>query len=83
MAKPVPAQLCRISNVGNAIAEDEQINQTLCMMMKVTLQHIHNAGFVHGNITHCNFVGQEAATFSWWTWRDANYLGTHLSWTMK
>jgi len=44
--------LCLISlePVGNAISEDEHINQTLCTKMKMALRCIHIAGFIHGDI---------------------------------
>ena len=49
--------LCLISlePVGNAISEDEHINQTLCTKMKMALRCIHIAGFIHGDIAHHNF----------------------------
>ena len=36
--------------VGNAISEDEQINQTLRTSMRAALQRIHDAGYIHGDI---------------------------------
>ncbi|KAF8233400.1 hypothetical protein L208DRAFT_1267056, partial [Tricholoma matsutake] len=41
--------------VSNAISEDEQIDQTLRTNMKAALQRIHNAGYIHGDITRRNF----------------------------
>ena len=52
-------RLLALEPVGNAIPEDEQIDQTLRMKMKVALQHIHNAGFVHGDIALRNFCRTE------------------------
>lgn len=53
-------QLLALEPVGNAIWEDEQINQTLCMGMKAALQRIHDAGFVHGDIACPNFCKTES-----------------------
>ena len=48
-------RLLALEPVGNAIPEDEQINRTLRMKMKVALQCVHNAGYVHGDIARRNF----------------------------
>jgi hypothetical protein len=48
-------QLLALEPVGNAVSEDEQIDQTLRTKMKAALQHIHNAGFIHGDIARRNF----------------------------
>lgn len=45
--------------VGKAIPEDEEIDQTLRMKMKATLEGIHNAGFVHGDVVRRNFCRTE------------------------
>ena len=45
--------------VGKAIPEDEQIHPTLRKKMKVALQSIYDAGFVHGDVTCCNFCRTE------------------------
>ena len=48
-------QLLDLEPVGNAVSEDEQIDQTLRSKMKAALQRIHNAGFIHGDIARRNF----------------------------
>ena len=48
-------QFLALQPVGNAISEDEQIDQTLQTKMKAALQRIHNAGFIHGDIARRNF----------------------------
>jgi len=48
-------QFLALEPVGNAISEDEQINQRLRTKMKVALQCIHNAGYIHGDIARRNF----------------------------
>ncbi|KAF8966457.1 hypothetical protein BDZ97DRAFT_1657681, partial [Flammula alnicola] len=52
-------RLLALEPIGNAIPQDEQIDQTLRMKMKAALQHIHNAGFVHGDIARRNFCRTE------------------------
>jgi len=46
--------------VGDAISEDEEIDQTLRMKMKAALQRIHNAGFIHGDVARRNFCRTES-----------------------
>jgi hypothetical protein len=48
-------RLLALEPVGNAIAEDEKITQTLRKKMKAVLQRIHDAGFVHGDVARRNF----------------------------
>ena len=48
-------QFLALESVGNAVSEDEQIDQTLRTKMKAALQRIHNAGFIHGDIARRNF----------------------------
>jgi hypothetical protein len=48
-------QFLALEPVGNAVSEDEQIDQTLRTKMKAALQHIHNAGYIHGDIARRNF----------------------------
>ena len=48
-------QFLALEPVGNAISEDERIDQTLRTKMKAALQRIHNAGFIHGDIARRNF----------------------------
>jgi hypothetical protein len=48
-------QFLALEPVGNAVSEDEQIDQTLRTKMKAALQRIHNAGFIHGDIARRNF----------------------------
>jgi hypothetical protein len=45
--------------VGNAIREDEEIDQTLRIKMQAALRHVHDAGFVHGDIARRNFCRTE------------------------
>lgn len=45
--------------VGNAISEDEEIDDALRMRMRAALQRIHNAGFIHGDIARRNFCRKE------------------------
>jgi Lipopolysaccharide core biosynthesis protein (WaaY) len=47
--------LLALEPVGDAIPKDEEINKTLRTKMKAALQQIHDAGFVHGDITRDNF----------------------------
>ncbi|KIL70192.1 hypothetical protein M378DRAFT_7103 [Amanita muscaria Koide BX008] len=55
--------LLALEPVGNAIPEDEQINQTLRTKMKAALQRIHSAGFVHGDVAHRNFCRRNGRIF--------------------
>ncbi|KAK2465075.1 hypothetical protein APHAL10511_002883 [Amanita phalloides] len=48
-------RLIALEPVGNAIPEEEQINQTLRTNMKTVLRRIHLAGFIHGDIARRNF----------------------------
>lgn len=41
--------------VGDAIPEDESINVILRKKMKASLRHIHDAGYIHGDIARRNF----------------------------
>ena len=52
-------RLLALEPVGKAIPEDEEIDHTLRMKMKKALQHIHNAGFIHGDIARRNFCRTE------------------------
>jgi hypothetical protein len=53
-------QFLALEPVGNAIAEDEQIDQTLRANMKAALQRIHNAGYIHGDIARRNFCRNDS-----------------------
>jgi hypothetical protein len=53
-------QLLALEPVGNAILEGEEINQSLRKKMKAALQHIHNAGYIHGDIARRNFCSTES-----------------------
>ena len=46
--------------VGDAIPGDAEIDETLLGKMKKTLQCIHDAGFVHGDIARRNFCKTES-----------------------
>jgi hypothetical protein len=48
-------QLLALEPVGDAISDDELINVMLRMKMKAALRHIHDAGYVHGDIARRNF----------------------------
>jgi len=49
-----------LESVGNAIPEDEEIDATLRKKMKAALHRIHDAGFVHGDVTRRNFCRTES-----------------------
>jgi hypothetical protein len=53
-------QLLALEPVGNAILEGEEIDQSLRTKMKAALQHIHDAGYIHGDITRRNFCSTES-----------------------
>jgi hypothetical protein len=53
-------KLLALEPVGNAIPEDEQIDQTLREKMKAALRRIHDAGFVHGDVARRNFCRTES-----------------------
>ncbi|KAH9986316.1 hypothetical protein BJV74DRAFT_928778, partial [Russula compacta] len=48
-------KLLALQPVGNAIPEDEPIDQTLREKMRAALRHIHDAGYVHGDVARRNF----------------------------
>ncbi|KIM83425.1 hypothetical protein PILCRDRAFT_69679 [Piloderma croceum F 1598] len=48
-------KLLALQPVGNAILEDELIDQTLREKMKAALRRIHDAGYVHGDVARRNF----------------------------
>ena len=50
--------LLALEPVGDAIGEDEPIDETLREKMRDALRCVHNAGFVHGDIARRNFVGE-------------------------
>lgn len=56
-------RLLALEPVGNPISEDEKINQTLRMKMKAALRRIHDAGFIHGDITRQNFCIMDGKVF--------------------
>jgi hypothetical protein len=49
-------KLLALEPVGDAILEGEKIDQDLRMKMKAALGRIHDAGYVHGDITRRNFT---------------------------
>src|SRR6266550_1412083 len=54
-------QLLALEPVGNAIPEDEEIDPTLREKMLAALHHIHEAGFMHGDmIARHNFCRTES-----------------------
>ncbi|KAF8227905.1 hypothetical protein L208DRAFT_1294324, partial [Tricholoma matsutake] len=53
-------QFLALEPVGNTISEGEQINQMVHTNMKAALQHIHNAGYIHGDIVHQNFCRMDS-----------------------
>ena len=63
--------------VGNAISEDDlQIGQALRMKMKASLQRIHDAGFIHGDVARTFFsVDLEECRRS----RNRSKLGDEMS----
>jgi hypothetical protein len=48
-------KLLALQPVGDAISEGENITQELRAKMRATVQQIHNAGYVHGDIARRNF----------------------------
>jgi hypothetical protein len=48
-------RLLALEPVGNAIPEDENIDQGLRVKMRATLRHIHEVGYIHGDIARQNF----------------------------
>ena len=52
--------LLALGHVGDAIPGDAEIDETLLGKMKKTLQCIHDAGFVHGDIARRNFCKTES-----------------------
>lgn len=48
-------RMLALEPVGDAIPDDEQINEPLRMQMKSALQCIHDTGFIHGDIARRNF----------------------------
>jgi len=48
-------RLIALEPVGQAIAENEPITRQLRKKMKDALRHIHNAGYVHGDVARRNF----------------------------
>ena len=71
-------RLIPLQPVGEPISEDETIDQQLRKKMRKALRHIHKAGYVQV----VTLVGQEEATFTWWTWRLGDVLRTELSFEM-
>ena len=53
-------QLIALQPVGQAIAENEAINQQLHRKMKKALCCIHDAGYVHGDVARRNFCMTES-----------------------
>jgi len=53
-------RLLALEPVGNAIPEGEQIDLRLRKKMKAALHHIHDAGFVHGDVARRNFCRTES-----------------------
>ena len=49
-----------LQSVGNAISDGEEIDEALRTKMKAALQHIHNAGLIHGDVARRNFCRTES-----------------------
>ena len=56
-------KLLALEPVGSAISDDEQIDARLRKKMKAALQHIHDAGFVHGDVARRNFCKRRGHIF--------------------
>ncbi|KAF9514178.1 hypothetical protein BS47DRAFT_1485282 [Hydnum rufescens UP504] len=55
-------RLLALEPVGEAIPEDEEIDETLWNEMRDALQRIHDAGYIHGDIARRNFCRTEEGT---------------------
>jgi hypothetical protein len=55
-------RLLALEPVGDAITEDEIINEKLRRKMKATLGRIHKAGYIHGDIARRNFCKKRSGT---------------------
>jgi len=53
-------RLLPLELVGNATFQDEEIDETLPTNMRVALQRIHKAGFVHGDIGRRNLCSTDS-----------------------
>jgi hypothetical protein len=53
-------RLLAMQPVGDVILEDEEIDRTLRAKMKVVVQRIHDARYVHADITRRNFWRTES-----------------------
>lgn len=56
-------QYLALEPVGNAISEDEQIDQTLRTNMKAALRRIHDAGYTHDDIARRHFCRTDNGDF--------------------
>ena len=49
--------------VGDALSDEDEINSTLLKKMRLTLQRIHDMGFIHGNISRSSFCRKKRQVF--------------------
>ena len=55
--------LLALEPVGDAVTEDETITPALRELMKSTLERIHSAGYLHGDVTRRNFYIKDNTAF--------------------
>jgi tRNA A-37 threonylcarbamoyl transferase component Bud32 len=53
-------RLLALEPVGDAISEDETIDEELRLRMKTALGHIHKAGYIHGDIARRKFCRKKS-----------------------
>ena len=56
-------KLIALQPVGDAISENEDITWELRLKMRASVQQIHNAGYVHGDIARRNFCCKDSRVF--------------------
>lgn len=56
-------QILALQPVGIALSDQDKISRATLKKMKSALQSLHNAGFVHGDITRSNFCQSENGVF--------------------